>query len=75
MATKIETEKEEIFIPRGNANDEPNFFVSVNGVNYLLPKGKKSVVPKEVADEIKRSWEAQAALDDKMQEMIESAKQ
>ena len=74
MATKIETEKEEIFIPRVNANDEPNYFVSVNGVNYLLPKGKYSTVPKEVADEIKRSFAAQAALDDKRQEMIVPAK-
>ena len=30
-------------------------FVAVNGVNYLLPRGKKSMVPKFVAEEIERS--------------------
>ena len=30
----------EIFVPKGYANDEPNLFIGVNGVNYLLPKGK-----------------------------------
>ena len=38
----------EVFVPKGYANDEPNLFVSVNGVNYLLPKGKKSLVPAHV---------------------------
>ena len=56
-------ERVEIHIPRGNANDDPNLFVSVNGVNYLLPKGKTSSVPRAVAAEIKRSWAAQEALD------------
>ena len=57
------TERVDIHIPRGNANDDPNLFVSVNGVNYLLPKGKTSSVPRAVAAEIKRSWAAQEALD------------
>lgn len=30
----------------------------MNGVNYLLPRGKKSCVPKAVADEIERSGRA-----------------
>ena len=67
-------ERAEVFIPRGQANDDPNFFVSVNGVNYLLPKGKKSLVPKCVADEINRSIEAQEALDKRMEEMLEASK-
>ena len=67
-------ERVEVFIPRGQANDYPNFFVSVNGVNYLLPKGKKSLVPKHVADEINRSIEAQEALDKRMEEMLEASK-
>lgn len=60
----------EIFVPKGNINDEPNQLVSVNGVNYLLPRGKKSKVPPEVAYEYKRSLEAQEALDAKMDEML-----
>ena len=41
-APKATENRVEVFIPKGYANDEPNLFVSVNGVNYLLPKGKKS---------------------------------
>ena len=60
----------EIFVPKGNVNDEPNQLVSVNGVNYLLPRGKKSKVPPEVAYEFKRAQEAQEAFDSKMDEML-----
>ena len=45
----------EVFIPRGSDREDPNYFVGINGVNYLLPRGKKSMVPKAVADEIARS--------------------
>ena len=61
MAKKTEKTaeaKEEIYIPRGAATEESNLFVSVNGVNYLLPKGKASVVPHTVAMEIRRARRA-----------------
>lgn len=45
----------EIYIPRGGDREDPNLFVAVNGVNYLLPRGKKSMVPWFVAEEIERS--------------------
>ena len=48
-------ELEEIFIPRAGAKEDPNLFVSVNGKNFLIPKGKKSKVPRYIADEIRRS--------------------
>ena len=67
-------ERVEIFIPKGNANDEPNLFVSVNGMNYLLPKGKKSLVPPEVAYEVNRSIEAQERLDATIDKMLEASK-
>ena len=51
-------EREEVYIPRGADREDPNFFVAVNGVNYLLPRGKKSMVPKFVAEEIRRSEKA-----------------
>lgn len=68
-----EEERVEIMVPRGAANDEPNLFISVNGVNYLLPKGKRSYVPKAVAEEYYRSVAAQEALDEKVQEMLDAA--
>ena len=49
------TERVEVYIPRGADREDPNLFVAVNGVNYLLPRGKKSMVPKFVAEEIERS--------------------
>ena len=56
-------DREEIFIERAAANEEPNLIVSVNGYNCLLPKGKTSLVPKSVAAEIHRARRAQQKLD------------
>ncbi len=72
--TKVKEAMEEITIPRGYANDEPNLLVGVNGVNYLLPRGKKSKVPKHVADEIKRSLKAQETMDQRIDQMLEASK-
>lgn len=59
MAKAKETpEKVEVFIPRDGLSNESTFFVAVNGVNYILPRGKKSMVPDYVAEEINRSLEA-----------------
>ena len=52
------SERVEVYIPRGADREDPNFFVAVNGVNYLLPRGKKSMVPAFVAEEIARSQQA-----------------
>lgn len=77
MAAEKADNRVEIYIERGNANDEPNLLVSVNGKNYNLPRGKASLVPPEVAEEVYRARRAQEALDakiDKLQaEMAENA--
>lgn len=73
--TEIQEGYEEIFIPRARANEEVNLFIGVNGVNYILPKGKRSVVPTFVADEYRRSLEAQDRLDEYIDRQIEQAKQ
>ena len=67
-------ERVEIQVPKGYANDEPNLLISVNGVNYLLPKGKTSKVPKFIADEFYRSQKAQEAMDKRVDEMLEASK-
>lgn len=66
-------ERVEVFIPRGSPNDDPNFFVSINGINYLLPRGKKSKVPAHVAFEIARAAAAQEAQDRRTEELISAA--
>ena len=64
----------DIHVPKGYANDEPNLLISVNGVNYLLPRGKTSNVPKFIAEEFYRSQKAQEALDKRVDEMLEASK-
>lgn len=72
-ATQTETtpadDRVDLFIPRGQVNDEPNLLISINGVNYLLPKGKTSRVKQCVADEYYRAVRAQERYDRKVSEM------
>ena len=72
--TKATDERVDLHIPKGYANDEPNLLIAVNGVNYLLPKGKTSKVPKFIADEFYRSQAAQEAQDKRVDEMLEASK-
>ncbi len=62
----MKEERIEISVPRGAEREDPNLFVGINGMSYLLPKGKKSSVPPEVAWEIERSDRARDALDETM---------
>ena len=48
----------ELRIPRNSADEEQNVFISVNGKNFLIPKGQTVLVPPEVAAEYYRSEEA-----------------
>ena len=64
-------EKVEVFVPKGYVNEEPDLFVSVGGVNYLLPRGRTSLVPPEVAYELERSRKAQEDLDRKIGQLLE----
>ena len=72
MATNNE-KRVALTIPRGAANDEPNVFISVNGVGYLLPKGKTSMVPPYVKAEYDRSVAAQNKMDEHVDELLEAA--
>lgn len=72
MATK--EQRVDLFIPRGYVNDEPNLFISVNGVGYLLPKGKTSKVPQFVKDEYDRCERARAIMDEHIDQMVEASK-
>ena len=72
-ATQTKVKRVKITVPKGYANDEPNLLISVNGVNYLLPKGKTSEVPDFIAEEFYRSQKAQEALDNRVDKMLEEA--
>lgn len=73
--TKSNADYVDIYVPKGYANEEPNLFVSVNGVNYLLPKGKTSKVPPHIAAAVKRSLRAQERQDENAEKLLEKAKQ
>lgn len=64
----------DLFIPKGAVNDDPNFFISINGNNFLLPRGTTSKVPGYVKEEYERSLRAQESLDKKSAAMLEKAK-
>ena len=66
-----ETKKDtrvELFVPR-DADSDPNLVVFINGRSYLLPKGKRSMVPPEVKYEVERAQRAQTKADDNAAEL------
>ena len=71
---EVKDDRVEVFIPKGQANEDPNLFVSVNGKNYLLPRGQKSKVPPESAEEIRRANEAEEMMDAHIDEMLKASK-
>ena len=70
----MEENRVEVFIPRASDREDPNLFVGINGVNYLLPRGKKSMVPAAVAAEIERSMKAADTFYENMDELKNSGK-
>ena len=72
--TKAE-DRVEIFIPRESGNTDPNYVIVLNGKNYVLPRGQKSLVPKAVAAEYERAKKAQYKMDNAIFDMVEQAKQ
>ena len=63
----------ELTLPRGYSADEPNQIISVNGKNWVLPKGKTSKVPAFVKYEYDRAIRAKEAMDVRAAEMAEKA--
>ena len=63
----------DLYIPRGYANDDPNELISINGVNFILPKGKTSKVPLYVKEEYDRAVAAETALNERIDELTAKA--
>ena len=63
----------EVFIPKGYSNEDPNYFVSINGIAYVLPRGKRVMVPAFVAEEIARADRAQQAWDARSAQLANDA--
>ena len=64
----------ELFVPRVSGNTDPNCVIVLNGKNYVLPRGQKSIVPKAVAAEYERSQRAQYKVDNAIFDMVEQAR-
>lgn len=74
MAEKKQDDRVEVFVPRGTQKEEPYILIGINGVNYQLPRGQKSMVPPEVAAEYQRAQEAQEAFFSASDRLAEMAK-
>ena len=72
--TKVD-DRVEVFVPRTPGNTDPNLVIVINGKNYVLPKGQKSLVPPAVAEEYERSKRAQYKVDNAIFDMVEQARQ
>lgn len=72
--TEPKDDRVELFIPRGQQNDTQNEIIGINGKNYVLPRGKTSLVPPEVKAEYDRAVRAQAVRDTNIDEMLEASK-
>ena len=68
------SERVPLTIPRGDLKGDPNFFISINGQNYVIPRGKTVQVPPEVAEEYYRSERAKEAFYAMSDELLERAK-
>ena len=73
--TPKKPEKVEVFIDRPAANEDPNYYVGLNGKLYVLPKGQTSMVPPEIKKEIERSRKAEDKLDKAINKLLNQTKQ
>ena len=71
---KVKDDYVELFVPRVSGNTDPNLTIVINGKNYVMPRGQKSIVPKAVADEYERAKRAQYKADNASFEMADQAK-
>mgnify|MGYP003290838493 FL=1 len=65
----------ELFVEPGYTKDDPNEFISINGKNYILPKGEISMVPPCVKAEYERSRRARSVQKKNSDAMLEKGKQ
>jgi hypothetical protein len=65
----------DLYVEKGYANDDPNEFISLNGVNYILPRGKTSKVPLSVKKQYEKSLRARARQDENNDKLLDKAKQ
>lgn len=65
--------KVKITLPKARGSEPRELLVGINGVNYLIPKGKQVEVPDFVAEEVKRAEAAEEFMDNQKDELLKSA--
>ena len=60
-----------LLILKNGPHDEANQLISLNGVNYVVPKGIPTLVPPEIKAEYDRSMAARALFDETFSNKIE----
>lgn len=75
MATTNKDGYVELYVEPGYLKDDPNEFISINGKNYILPKGETSMVPPCVKAEYERSCRAKSVQRKNSNAMLEKGKQ
>ena len=73
MATENKTGYVKLYVEDGYSKDDPNEFISINGKNYILPKGETSLVPPCVKEEYERSRRAKSLQKKNSAKMLEKA--
>ena len=74
MAKKSNGDRVKITLPRARKGEDENLLVGINGVTYLIPKGKEVEVLPDVAEEIRRSQKADDLMHDRAEEMQKAAR-
>ena len=62
-----------VFLERGNKNEPKSLFVSVDGRDFMVPKGQEVEVPLPIARVVEMHKRAKAALMDTMAEVEDEA--
>lgn len=57
LAKRFYSERVTVRLPRPRAGEDKHLYVGVNGIGYLIEKGKEVEVPRSVAEVIERSEE------------------
>ncbi len=64
----------ELLIPRLEVRGEETVYIGINGKGYLIPRGKKTMVPPEVKEEYERKLVALEHLQETKARELEKAK-
>ena len=72
---KTKAKRRELYVPRGAQNEEQTLLISVNGQNFVLPRGKTSLVPEVVKAEYERAERAKERLEKKRDALLNAARE